>query len=104
VKTFTLSIPDLDVEKYHYLRFSIRGLEEGSPGIVKVVLSNRKKETSSYFILKVHGKWQEYKIPFENFNQITDWTSLTDVSFILEGWNVEKKQGIILIDSVCFSS
>ena len=41
VKTFSLTIPKMNVSKYDKLSSSIRGLEEGFPGVVKVVLKNQ---------------------------------------------------------------
>lgn len=104
VKTFSLKIPKMNVSKYETLSFSIRGLEEGFPGVVKVVLKNQKNETASFYVKDVRLKWQELNIPFDEFTQITDWTNLTEVSFVLEAWNAENKKGMILIDNVCFSS
>lgn len=67
-------------------------------------MKNDKNETASYYIQGVDLSWQEYSIPFEEFQQITDWSNLTEVSFVLESWNVEKEKGLILIDDVRFSS
>ena len=51
----------------------------------------------------VRLKWQELTIPFEEFTQITDWTNVTDVEFVFEAWNAEKKKGVVLIENVGFS-
>lgn len=104
VKTFALEVPPVDAAKYDKIQFSIRGKEEGVPGIVKVVVKNRRNEEASYYIQGVGLDWQEFNIPLEEFKQITDWSSLTDISFVLESWNVDHKKGLILIDNVCFSS
>ncbi len=104
VKTFSLAVPQMNVTKYKNLNFSIRGMEEGYPGVVKIVLKNQKNEVSSYLIKGVQLEWQDYSIPLEAFDQITDWTNLTDISFIIESWNAEKKKGVVLIDNLCFSS
>ena len=104
VKIFSLKIPQMNVSRYEKLSFSIRGLEEGFPGVVKVVLKNQKNEIASFYVKDVRLKWQELNIPFDEFTQISDWTNLTEVSFVLEAWNAEKKKGMILIDNVCFSS
>src|SRR3989338_4011294 len=37
VKTFSLTIPKIDLTRYEQLNFSIRGLEEGHPGVIKIV-------------------------------------------------------------------
>lgn len=104
VKNFSLSIPEINLAKYHALNFSIRGLEEGYPGVMKIMIRNDKNETSSYFIKDVKLQWQRLTIPFSEFEHITDWSHVVDVNFVFEAWNVEKKKGIVLIDDVCFSS
>ena len=104
VKTFVLDVPEIDAAKYTKIQFSIRGKEEGTPGIVKVVVKNRRSEEASYYVQGVGLDWQEFGIPLGEFQQITDWSSLTDISFVLESWNVDSKRGLILIDNVCFSS
>lgn len=103
VKDFSISIPPTDIGKYKTLNFSIRGLEEGYPDVVKVVLKNKRNETAFTLVSGVKLKWNRYSVPLDDFQNITDWMSLDKVSFVLEGWNVAKKKGIILIDDVCFS-
>lgn len=104
VKDFSLSIPKMNAAKYSTLRFSVRGMEEGYPGVVKIVLKNQKNETAVFFVKGINLKWQEISIPLEEFSAITDWSNLTDLSFVLEAWNAEKKKGIVLIDNLCFST
>ena len=104
VKTFSFSIPQMNATKYNRLSFSIRGLEEGYPGVVKVIIKNQKNETASFYVKDVRLKWQELNIPFDDFSQITDWTNLIEVEFVFEAWNAEKKKGEVLIENICFSS
>ena len=103
-KNFLLTVPEvMDSEKFNSLKFSVRGKEEGIPDVLKVVLTNERNEISSYYIKGLDLKWQDYEIPLEEFKEITDWSTLKDVSFVLESWNVGKKRGLVLIDNVCFS-
>jgi len=104
VKTFSMTIPEINAAKYTSLQFSARALEEGSPDIIRIEIKNNKNETASVFVQKVDLTWKNFDIPFEDFKQITDWSDLSEVSFIFESWNAEKKKGIVLIDNVCFSS
>ena len=103
VKTLALSTPAIDASRYKSLQFSIRAREKGNPSIVKVVIENDKNEVSVYYIQGIDYAWQDFRIPLHEFKQITDWTNLKNVSFVLESWNVAKKEGIILIDNICFS-
>ena len=103
-ESFSLSIPAIEIAKYKSLQFAVRAREEGSPGILKVVFRNKRNETSSYYIQGIILKWKNFNIPLEEFREITDWSTIEDVSFILETWNVEKKKGLILIDNIYFAS
>ncbi len=104
VEAFSLSIPKIDVAKYSSIQFSIRAKEEGTPGTVKVVIRNAKNETATYYIKNVNLSWKEFNIPLKEFKEITDWSSVIDVSFVIETWNVSKKKGLILIDDLNLSS
>ena len=102
-KTFSIAIPNKDVSKYKILNISLRGMDSAYPGIVKVVVVNQKNEQAIYYIQNVGTAWQKVSIPFEKLN-LTDWTTITDVSFVLEAWNVDFRRGTLLIDGVSFSN
>ena len=104
VKMFTLDVPSMDASHYGAIRFTIRGKEEGVPGVVRIMVKNQRNEEASYYIQGVSLEWQEFNIPFDEFKQITDWSTVTGVSFLLESWNVDHKKGLILIDNLRFSS
>ena len=102
-KTFSITIPNNDVSKYKILNVSLRGMDGAYPGIVKVVVKNQRNEQAIYYIQNVQAGWQKSCIPFEKLN-LTDWTTITDVSFVLEAWNVDFRRGAVLIDGVSFSN
>ncbi|MFT5169745.1 MAG: hypothetical protein ACI9F2_001035 [Lysobacterales bacterium] len=104
VKSFSLKVPQIDTSEYSSIDFSLRAREEGSPGIVKVVMKNKRKEEASFYIQGIDLKWQSFSIGFEEFNKITDFSTITDVTFVLESWNVDKKRGLIVIEDIGFSS
>jgi len=102
-KTFSITIPNKDVSKYKALNVSLRGLDGAYPGIVKVVVANQRNEQAIYYIQNVGTGWQKASIPFEKLN-LSDWTTITGVSFVLEAWNVDFRRGTLLIDGVSFSN
>lgn len=104
VQSFALSLDEVDVNKYAKLEFTIRAKEEGSPDILKIVFTNARNEESYQYVQGIDGKWKDVSITFDDFREITDWTTVKDVSFVLESWNVNKPKGIILIDEVRLSS
>lgn len=104
VKAFSLAIPHVNAAKYASLQFAIRGLEEGYPGTVRIEIRNAKNEKASIFVEGVALDWKNVNIPLNEFKDISDWSGVAEVSFILESWNMDKKKGIVLIDNICFSS
>ena len=102
-KVFSITLPNKDVSKYKALNVSLRGADGAWPGIVKVVVANQKNEQAIYYIQNVQSGWQKTRIPFEKLN-LTDWTTISAVSFVLEAWNVDFRRGVLLIDGISFSN
>lgn len=103
-KSFSLTLPPLDAAQYAKIHFRMRCKDEGSPGLVKVVLRNKLNEEASYYLGDVGHEWREFSIDLAAFEDITDWTQLKDLTFVLESWNVDDKKGVILIEDIYFSS
>ena len=102
-KTFAMDLPQVNASKYGSLNFSVRAKEEGNPGILKIILSNRLNEQSYYYVQNVDYKWKEISIPFAEFKNISDWTNVKDLAVVLESWNVDNPKGMILIDDLRFA-
>lgn len=102
-KTYVITIPQKDVTKFKQLNFSIRGMIDAYPGVVKMVVSNKKNEKALYYVKNVDGQWQKITVPFERLN-LTDWSNITEVAFVLEGWNVDYRKGTMMIDDISFSN
>jgi hypothetical protein len=103
VKSFSLSIPTKDISKFSKLNVSVRGMDAGYPGVVKLILTNQKNEKATYFLQDIGVDWQHISIPLEKF-RMTDFTTVTDLSFVLESWNVQSKKGTMLVDDISFSN
>ena len=101
-KTFAVDVP-LNAAKYASLNFAIRGMNGAYPGVVKLVVTNQRNERASYFVLNVNAEWQKVRVPLENLN-LTDWTTVRQVSFVLEAWNMDFRKGTVLIDDISFSN
>ncbi|MBF0532973.1 MAG: hypothetical protein HQL23_07765 [Candidatus Omnitrophica bacterium] len=103
VKSFDLNLSRMDASPYRNLSFAIRNRETGTPGVVKVVIRNQRNEIASYYLRDVRHGWREYSVPLAEFSQIADWSCLTDVSFVVESWNVTDHRGEILIEDISFT-
>ena len=101
-KIFAIDIP-LNAVKYASLNFSIRGMNGAYPGIVKMTVLNQKNERATYFVRNVNADWQKVRVPLESLN-LTDWTTVREVAFVMEAWNVDFRKGTVLIDDISFSN
>lgn len=102
VENFSLHLPNLNVENYNSLIFYLRGKRDLSPRILKISLENKKKEKSVFYLSGIEAKWQKISIPLSEFKEISDWTNITKLSFIIEAWNTDEEKGSVLIDDVHF--
>lgn len=101
-KAFVLDVP-VNASKYAFLNFSIRGMNGAYPGVVKLAVVNRRNERATYFVRNVNADWQKVHVPLKGLN-LTDWTTVREVSFILEAWNTDFRKGTVLIDDIGFSN
>ncbi len=102
-KKFSINIPSKDASKYSRLNMSIRGMNGAYPGVVKLLVANVKNEKAIYYIQNVGADWQKVSIPLEKLN-LTDWTTVREVAFMLEAWNVDFRKGTLLIEDISFSN
>jgi len=104
IEVLTIDMPEIDLREYKAIRFSLRMMDNDNQkdGIVKVSLTNRRKETSSLYIQNIGPSWKVIEIPRENFHALNDWSQLNQLSFTVEEWNLRRKEGVLLIDGVEF--
>jgi hypothetical protein len=59
-------------------------------------------ERSQIYIQQIPTKWQDFKIDLAQFSNITDWSRMRQLLFVLEEWNAQEKKGTVYIDNICF--
>ena len=104
IYSFAIPVPRINISKYSSVSFAIRAIKNSAPGTIKIVIKNKKQESSFYFLKQIGGNWNKVTIPLSEFKDTSDWSNVTDVSFVFEAWNVEKPKGVVLIDDLCFTS
>ncbi|MBF0123309.1 MAG: hypothetical protein HQL21_07915 [Candidatus Omnitrophica bacterium] len=103
VKQLVIALSPVDAQKYHRINLSVRGADNGNPGILKIILTNAREEKAAYYLQGIKQRWQDYSISFDQMN-LTDWKTLRDISFVIEGWNATKPSGTVFIDNISFSN
>lgn len=103
-KTIALPVETFNVSGFKNINFSVRGETGSSLGIVKIVLTTTRNESSIHYIKNIGNGWTKISLPLDDFKEISDWNNLKTVSFVVESWNVDAQKGIVLIDDIHFSS
>jgi len=99
---YSIPLKKLNASKYKHLGFALKKENFNDRISLKIELTNVFNEKSEIYAKDIPHKWRDYKINFSDFKNITDWSSLTNLSFIVEEWNSREKSGIIYIDNVRF--
>ncbi len=101
-ESFTISLNRLNLNSFKELAFSIKNTDKNGAVSLRIEFVNSFKEKSEVYVKNIPAKWQEFKMSFLDFKNITDWSEMQSVSFTVEEWNARKDKGIIYIDNVRF--
>lgn len=101
-EVFAINLNRLNLSSFREMAFSIKNTDKNSNVAVRIEFVNSFKEKSEVYVKHIPAKWQEYKLSFIDFGNITDWSEMQSISFTVEEWNAQKDKGILYIDNVRF--
>lgn len=102
-EAYYVDLNNLDLAHFKVLGFLVRKAHYEDNIILKVEFTNAYTEKSEIQFYDIPSyRWQEYKINFSDFKNISDWSKMSSLSFIIEERNVTEKKGIVYIDNVRF--
>lgn len=99
---YSLDLSNLDLAKFKTVGFSLRKTNPRDNIHLRVELRSSFNEISEIYIDNITNRWQEFKLAFNEFPGISDWSRLTRISFVMEEWNTREKKGIVYLDDVKF--
>jgi hypothetical protein len=99
-EVYTLSLNRLNISRFKALAFSVKKSDYHDNINLKVEFANAFREKSFIYVRNIPYRWGEYRINLSDFKNISDWSIITELSFIVEEWNARDKFGIILVDNV----
>ncbi len=97
---YSLNLDKLDLARFRAIGFSARKNNYQDNISLRVEFNSVFKERSEVYFKDIPHKWQDYKINLSEFKNISDWSKILNLAFIVEEWNVKKKSGIVYIDNV----
>ena len=97
---YYLDLNKANLASYKEFAFSIKKANYSDNISLRVEFSNIYKEKSELYVKDISNKWQECVFRLSDFKNITDWTEMSRLSFIIEEWNSTDKRGAIYLDNV----
>ena len=99
---YSINLNKMDLSKFKTLAFSLKKGDYRDSSSLRVEFTNTFQEKSEIYIKQIPHKWQDYKINLSEFKNISVWSKMLNLSFIVEEWNVREKKGKVFLDNVRF--
>lgn len=97
---YSIDLKNLDLSRFKALEFSAKTANYQDNAHLRVEFNSAFHEKSEIYLKNISHKWQDYKIALSDFKDISEWSKMLSLSFIVEEWNVGEKRGAIYIDNV----
>lgn len=101
-EVYSLDLNKLIISRFKTLAFSAKKANYQDNISLRVEFRSAFKEKSEVYLKDISHKWQDYKIAFSEFKNISDWSQISTLSFIVEEWNVREKRGVVYVDNIRF--
>ncbi|MCM8800834.1 MAG: hypothetical protein NC912_02305 [Candidatus Omnitrophica bacterium] len=99
-EVYSLNLKGMDLTRFKILAFSIKKSNFENDLSLRVEFNSAFKETSEVYLNDILHKWKECKINLSEFKNISDWSKMNNLSFIIETWNVKEKNGAVYIENI----
>jgi TRAP-type mannitol/chloroaromatic compound transport system substrate-binding protein len=101
-ETYSIDLNKLVISGFKALAFSAKKANYNDNTSLRVEFTSAFKEKSEVYVKNISNKWQDYKIALSEFKNISDWSDISKLSFIVEEWNVREKKGVVYVDNIRF--
>ena len=99
-ETYTFNLNKLNVGRFNSLKFLAKRADYNSNISLRVEFTNVFNEKSEVYFKDIPHKWYAYKVNLAQFKNISDWTEMSNLTFIIEEWNAREKKGLVYLDNV----
>ncbi|MDD5730224.1 MAG: hypothetical protein PHN57_03745 [Candidatus Omnitrophica bacterium] len=100
---YSIGLNKFNLAGFKSLVFSAKKTNFKDTLSLRVEFSNGYREKSEIYLKDLSNKWKEYRINFPEFKEISDWSEMTNLSFIVEEWNSSDKAGAVYLENIRFS-
>ena len=97
---FAINLNRLNVGRFKSLDFKVRKVNQSGNLALRVEFISSFKERSEVYVRNIPSKWQDYSLDLSSFKKISDWSEMSSLSFAIEEWNADERNGVVYIDDV----
>lgn len=97
---YSIDLKNLDLSRFKTLEFSAKTANYQDNAYLRVEFNSAFREKSEIYIKDLLHRWRDYEIALSDFKDISEWSKMANLSFIVEEWNVGEKKGAVYIDNV----
>jgi hypothetical protein len=97
---YALNLNSLDLARYRTLAFTVKNANFRDTISLRVEFVNAFKEKSEVYVKNIPHRWQDFKIGFGEFRNISDWSEMLSLVFSVEEWNAQSKKGVVYLDNI----
>lgn len=97
---FSIDLKRLNVSGFKTLSFFSRKANYRNAISLRVEFTNVFKEKSAVYLKDLPYGWKEYNLSLLDFKNISDWSEMLNLSFIVEQWNTKEDSGVVYLDNI----
>jgi len=99
-EAYSLDLNKLNLAAYKALAFSLKKKNFFDTIYLRVEFTSAYNEKSFVYLKDLPHKWGDYILKFSDFKEISDWSLMSGLAFIVEEWNAKEKKGVVYIDNI----
>lgn len=99
---YSINLNNLNLGKYKALGFTLKKANSQDKISLRVEFISAFREKSEVYLKDIPHQWKDYVLNFSQFKNISEWSDMSGLCFIVEEWNAKEKKGVVYIDNVRF--
>jgi len=99
-QSYSINLNKMDLSASKSLGFALKKSDPKNSVSLKIEFTNSFREKSEIYIRDIQTKWKTYAISLFEFKNISDWSNMRELAFIIEEWNSTEKGGALYLDNV----
>ncbi len=99
-QSYAINLNKMDLSTSKSLGFALKKSDPKNSISLKVEFANSFREKSEIYIRDIQPRWKTYTIGLSEFKNISDWSDMRELAFIIEEWNSTEKGGALYLENV----